>query len=126
MRYMCLINGPEVPMSEVPPSLMQAMDELTRAAIERGEFITAGGLEPSRNATHVSVRRGKVVVTDGPFAETKEVLGGFAIFNYPSREYAIEQAKVFMQLHAQHWPGWEGTCEVRPMLGMGAEPRHED
>lgn len=118
MRYMCLVKGPEVPLCEVPPALMAAIGKVTNEAIERGEFVTAGGLEPTRDAVQVRIRDGKVSVVDGPFTEAKEVVGGFAIFNYPSRAYAIEQAKIFMDLHVQHWPGWNGTCEVRPMMEM--------
>ncbi len=116
MKYMCLVKGPEIPMEQVPPSLMQAIGAITAESIQRGEFVMAGGLQSSKRATAVSIRNGKLVVTDGPFTEAKEVVGGFAIFNYASREIAIERAKHFMDLHIRHWPGWEGTCEVRPMM----------
>lgn len=48
------------------------------------------------------------------------MVGGFAVFNYPSHDIAIAQAKLFMELHVKHWPGWEGTCEVRSMMEMDA------
>ena len=56
-------------------------------------------------------------ITDGPFTEAKEVIGGFAILNAASKKEAIESAKEFMELHIQHWPEWEGECEVREMEG---------
>ena len=54
---------------------------------------------------------------DGPFSETKEVVGGFAIFELPSREVAVDSARQFMELHRKHWPGWEGETEVRQIFG---------
>jgi hypothetical protein len=65
---------------------------------------------------------GKVAVTDGPFAEAKEVVGGFAIFELKSKEEALESAKFFMELHQKHWPGWVGEMEVRQMWGADFEP----
>ncbi|MGH7529441.1 MAG: YciI family protein [Gemmatimonadales bacterium] len=52
---------------------------------------------------------------DGPFTESKEVIGGYAVLELPTREEAIRAAVDFMQFHAQHWPGWEGEMEVRQM-----------
>jgi hypothetical protein len=123
MKYMCIVKGPEIPMAKVPPALMQAIGALTAESMERGEFVLAGGLESTASAAAVSIRHGKLVVTDGPFTEAKEVVGGFAIFNYASRDVAIERAKVFMDLHIKHWPGWEGTCEVRLMMEPVEAPR---
>ena len=123
MRYMCLVKGPEIPMDKVPPALMQAIGALTAESMQSGEFVLAGGLEPTAKGTAISIRNGKLVVTDGPFTEAKEVVGGFAIFNYPSRDVAIQRAKRFMELHIKHWPGWEGTCEVRPMMADPGAPK---
>ena len=49
----------------------------------------------------------------GPFIETKEVIGGYAVFELPSKDAAVEEARKFMELHRKHWPGWEGETEVR-------------
>ena len=65
----------------------------------------------------VRITRGTLRVSDGPFTEAKEVIGGFAILNAGSKKEAIELAKEFMDLHIQHWPEWEGECEVREMEG---------
>ena len=54
---------------------------------------------------------------DGPFVEAKEVIGGYAIMEFRNKEEALASAVEFMQLHRQHMPGWEGTCEVRAMAG---------
>ena len=54
---------------------------------------------------------------DGPFTETKEVVGGYAVMEFNSREAAVQSAVEFMELHKKHWPGWEGETEVRQILG---------
>jgi hypothetical protein len=64
----------------------------------------------------VALRNGQVVVTDGPFAEAKEVIGGFAVFEVKSKEEAMKEAVRFMELHKKHWPGWEGETEVRQIF----------
>ena len=51
---------------------------------------------------------------DGPFAETKELVGGYAIMDAKSREEALSLARRFMELHLKHWPAFEGECEMRP------------
>jgi hypothetical protein len=61
-------------------------------------------------------------VTDGPFAEAKEVIGGFAIFEAQSKADVVKWSMRFMELHKQFMPGWDGTCEVRQMYGEGDEP----
>ena len=62
------------------------------------------------------VSGGKVTVIDGPFAEAKELIGGYAMFQLRSKEEAIEAGRRFMQVHAEHWPGFEGSCEVRQIM----------
>ena len=57
-----------------------------------------------------------MIATDGPFTETKEVVGGYAVYDLKSKEEALEWTKRFMDLHRQHWPGWEGEAEIRPMF----------
>jgi hypothetical protein len=53
--------------------------------------------------------------------EAKEVIGGYAIFEFRDKAEALAMAKEFMQLHLDHMPGWEGTCELRPMIGHGVD-----
>ena len=52
---------------------------------------------------------------DGPFTETKEIIGGYALVEVASREEAMKTARQFMELHRVHWPEFEGECEVRPL-----------
>jgi hypothetical protein len=65
----------------------------------------------------VRASAGEIVVTHGPgpFAEATELVGGYAIFDVESLDEAIELCRDFVQLHVDHWPGWEGASEVRPI-----------
>jgi hypothetical protein len=118
MQYMYLITGAET--GAAPPQRM--IDEIEKMAAEEmaaGRMIARGGLLPTAmGGARVESRRGKLKLTDGPFAETKEVLGGFAIFEFATREEAIASAQRFMELHRDYWPEWEGVCEMRPMFGF--------
>jgi hypothetical protein len=120
MRYMFLTSGAET--GAIPPQAMiDAIEEMTEREIAAGRMLARGGLMPTAmGSARMESRRGQLKLTDGPFAETKEVLGGFAIFEFATREEALASLESFMQLHRQHWPEWEGFCEVRPMLGFGA------
>ena len=80
-------------------------------------WLGSGGLAPTAQGARVRLSGGRVTVTDGPFAQTKEVVGGYAQFELKSKEEAIESAVRFMELHKKHWPGWEGETEVRQMFG---------
>ncbi|HEX6134441.1 MAG TPA: YciI family protein, partial [Longimicrobiales bacterium] len=75
------------------------------------------GLAPMANSTRVRLSGGKVSVTDGPYTEAKEVVGGFGVVEAKSREEAVEGAVMLMNLHREYWPGWEGEVEVRQILG---------
>ena len=116
MRYLTFVKGPEIPMDKIPPAMFAVMDKYTAEQEEKGVFLSGGGLAPSAQSFRVAIRGGKLVVTDGPFTESKEVIGGWAFVSHGSHEEALASAKEFMELHIKHWPGWEGTCEVRPIM----------
>ncbi len=116
MRFMKIVTGSE--NAGMPPkALFDAIDRLMAEQTKSGVFVSAGGLKPSTQGARVRITRGKLRVTDGPFTEAKEIIGGFAILNAASKDEAIAQAKQFMELHIRHWPEWEGECEVREMEG---------
>jgi hypothetical protein len=118
MRFMMLVKHGEGKNSGPPPkALMDAIDRITEEAVKNGTMVMGGGLASTAQSHRVRLSGGKVSVTDGPFTETKEVVGGFAIFDLKSKEEALEGAKHFMDLHRQHWPGWEGETEVRQLYG---------
>jgi len=115
MRFMTMVKGKE-DQGPPPPALMEAMGRLVEEAIKGGSMVEMGGLAPSAMGVRVRLSGGKVSVIDGPYAEAKEVVGGFAILELESREEAIEAAKNFIELHRKHWPGWEGESEVRQIF----------
>jgi len=99
------------------PELMTAVAKLADEATARGVMVTAGGLLPSSQGVRIRVARGKTSVIDGPFAETKELVGGFAIFDLNSKKEAIESGRKFMQVHADILgASYEGELEIRPMF----------
>ena len=119
MRYMMFIKHTEdYRLEDVPQSLFQAMGEFVGEAIRNGQMIDTGGLEPTKRGKKVRLAGGKITVIDGPFTETKEVVGGYALIEAKSDEEALVLANRFMELHRIHWPAFQGECEVRPLQAM--------
>ena len=116
MRYMMFIKHPQdYGNVQAPASLYQAMGEFIDAATKSGNFIDGAGLQPMSAGSQVKLRGGKITVVDGPFVETKEIVGGYALMEAKTREEAMVIARRFMELHLEHWPTFEGICEVRPL-----------
>ena len=67
-------------------------------------------------------RRWKIGVTDGPFPEAKELIGGYAILEYSDKEAALQGCAEFLEVHRQNWPGWEGEIEMRPIINKTTAP----
>ena len=113
MQYLLLIYQAELPAGAQPdPAEMAAefaaYDVFTGESRDRGQFIAGEALEPTSTATSVRVQGGRTVVTDGPFAETKEALGGFYLLECKDLDEAIEMA-------AKIPAAKRGTIEVRPI-----------
>ena len=120
MRYMMLVKCTQESEAGLPPNpeLMAAVAKLAEDATKRGVMIDSGGLLPSAQATRIRVSKGKTAVIDGPFAETKELVGGYAIFDLSSKEEAVRMGRDFMQMHADILgTSYEGELEIRPMFG---------
>lgn len=117
MRFMFLVQSAQE--ATPTPELMTAMHALAQEEVAAGRMIFDGGLAPA--AKRLRIRARKLVVTDGPFAETKEVIGGFAVFDLPDVAAAEEMGRRFMELHRLHMPDWEGACEIRPIAGSEVE-----
>ena len=116
MRYLMLIKHTEdYRNKEVPAGLYEAMGEFVGAGLKSGAIIDTAGLKPTADGSRVRLRGRKISVTDGPFTETKEIIGGYALMDMKSKSEAIEYARKFMDLHLKHWPEFEGECEVRPL-----------
>jgi hypothetical protein len=120
MRFMYIVTSPQ-PNRGPTPALMEAMHKLADREIKAGRMIDSGGLMPVATGAQVKIAGGKLSVVDGPFVEAKELIGGYAIFELRDKEEAVAAAVEFMQLHKEHMPGWEGTCEVRAFVTPGAE-----
>jgi hypothetical protein len=115
MRYMMFIKHTEdYRNDDVPPGLYEDMGKFIEETSKSGNFISGAGLQPTSAGTRVRLSRGKITVTDGPFIESKEIVGGYSIIDAKSKDEALALARRFMEIHKKHWPTFEGECEMRP------------
>ena len=115
MRFLSMIrveeNTGQVPSEQLMQDMMKLMDEMTR----EGTLVRTAGLRPTKEGVRVRLSKGgKLSTVDGPFTETKEVIGGFAILEAPSMKEAIELTRRFLKVHGDTW---DIECEVRPLDG---------
>ncbi len=116
MKYLSFIRSSEKYRDMTPPpSMMEAMGQLIERFAREGALVDTGGLAPSRDGFRMRLADGKLTTTDGPFTETKELIGGWAILKADSKAEILRLTTEFMDLHRQHWPDFEGECEVRPI-----------
>ena len=116
MRYMMFIKHTEDYRNKpAPAGLYEAMGEFVGAGLKSGAIIDTAGLKPTSEGSRVRLKDRKITVTDGPFTEAKEIIGGYALMEMKSNAEALEYANKFMELHLTHWPEFEGECEVRPL-----------
>lgn len=87
-----------------PQELFDAMDTYIGNQVEKGAFLDGGGLYGTEDAVNYVVREGQVTRVDGPYAEAKEVVGGWALLQYDSLEEAAADQQEFAELHAKYWP----------------------
>jgi hypothetical protein len=120
MKYLTFIRHSESYRESPPPAaLMEAMGTFVQKSLKEGTLVDTGGLLPSKEGARVRLANGKITVTDGPFSESKEIIGGWAILNTETKAEAMRIAIEFMELHRKHWPAFEGESEVRPMFDPG-------
>ena len=118
MKFLMLIKHTESYRNQViPQALMDAMGEFVGQGFKSGTLKDTAGLKPTAEGFRVRSAGNRLKVTDGPFTEAKEVVGGYAMVEVASREEAMKVARDFMELHRVHWPEFEGECEVRPVEG---------
>jgi hypothetical protein len=114
MRFLSMIrvneNSGQVPSQR----LMQEMGKLMEEMIREGALIRTAGLRPTKEGVRIRSQYGKRSMVDGPFTETKEVIGGFAILEAKSMQDAIELTNRFLAVHGDEW---DVECEVRPLDG---------
>ena len=112
MRYLCFIKMDET-QTDPPVALMEAMGEHVGAGFASGTLLDAGGLYGVKEAVEFRVHGGSLTVTDGPYTEAKEVIGGWAMIKVDSEEEARAEGQTMADLHLEHWPAWEGAIEIR-------------
>ena len=115
MRYLALLQDSR-PGTPPPPELFEAIMKLGEEMTKAGALLDQGGLAPSDKGARVEVSAGELSVTDGPFAEAKEVVS-YAVYQVRSKEEAVEWSSRFMKLHRDLWPGWEGESDVLQVMG---------
>lgn len=118
MRFMMIVKADKTYEAGAapPPELMAAIGKLSEEMVKAGVILDMGGLLPSSKGARINVKKGKLTVTDGPFSEAKELIGGYAILQVKSREEAIERGRRFMQIHADVLgPSYDGELEIRQM-----------
>src|SRR5260370_35491227 len=109
LKYLTFRRQSESHRESGPPAaLMEAMGKFVEKSLKDGSLVDTGGLLPSRDGVRVRLANGKITVTDGPFTETKEVIGGWAILKTDSRAEAIRIATDFMEVNRKHWPSFKG------------------
>lgn len=122
MRFLSMIRIDETAAQAPSEQLMADMGQLIEELTRTGQLVSTAGLRPTSEGARVRLRRGgQLSVVDGPFAETKEVVGGYAILEAPSLAEAIELTRRFLRVHGNDW---DLECEVRPLDGpeFGCQP----
>jgi hypothetical protein len=116
VKYLCLIYASEIDWANMPKEQMESTNKeyfnFTNDIKKSGQYIGGDALQPTSTATTVRVRQGKISTTDGPFAETKEQLGGYYLINAKDLNEAI-------QIAARIPSARDGSIEVRPVLVFG-------
>jgi hypothetical protein len=118
MKFMMMIKADRDYEAGAPPSpeLMAAIGKLTEEMTRAGVILETGGLLPSSKGARVRLAGGKLTVTDGPFSEAKELIGGYAIARVNSKEEAVQMGRDFLKLHGDVLgPSYQGECEIRQM-----------
>ncbi len=115
MRFLSMIRLQEGTGQVPSEQLMHDMGRLIEALTRSGQLVSTAGLRPSAEGVRVRLHRGgRLSVSDGPFTETKEVIGGYAILDAASRDEAVELTRRFLAVHGSEW---DLECEVRPLDG---------
>ena len=119
MKFLMMIKHAESPQPITPPQpLMDAMEILVTEGFTKGWLKDTAGLKRTKEALRIKSKGGKLTVVDGPFTESKEIVGGYAIIETATRQEAIDLATRFMELHRLHIPDFECESEVRPVDDM--------
>jgi hypothetical protein len=122
MRVLSLIKMSES-AGQPPQELFEAMDEVLKDIDASITMIDTNGLLPSAVAgTKLISTGGRSTVVDGPFTESREVIGGYAIFEVETFQQAVDNTRKIIEVHEKFWPGWEGEAEVRQIMSPEQQP----
>ncbi|MGA8850285.1 MAG: YciI family protein [Aeromicrobium sp.] len=119
-RYMGLVRMEEG-IAPPPQALMDAMGDFVAKSVASGAFIDGGGLFGTEDAINFVIADGGVTEVDGPYAEAKEIVGGWSLLEFDTQEAAVENAREMAQLHADHWPSQKVVITLRQVVGMADE-----
>jgi hypothetical protein len=115
MRFMMLVKSAEG--GPPSPELYAAIGKLSQEMAQAGVLLDMGGLAPSARGARIRLSNARLTVTDGPFTESKELVGGYSVLKAGSKAEAIELGRRFMQLHADILgPGHELELEIRELF----------
>lgn len=115
MRFLSLVRVTE--SGQVPSErLMAEMGKLMEEMTANGVLVETAGLHPTSEGVRLRNDHGRYMRTDGPFTETREVIGGYAILEAPSMAEALEATRRFLAVHGDEW---NVECEVRQLAEMG-------
>ena len=115
MRFLSMIRIDETTGQVPSEQLMADMGKLIEELTGTGQLVSTAGLRPTAEGVRVRLHRGgKLSVVDGPFTETKEVIGGYAILEAQSKAQAVELTRRFLEVHGTDW---DIECEVRQLDG---------
>ena len=115
MRFLSIVRVTEtgqVTSDRLMAEMGKLMDEMTA----KGVLVDTAGLRPTSEGVRLRNNHGTYTRTDGPFAEAKEVIGGYAILEAPSMADALDATRRFLEVHGEEW---NVECEVRQMVGPG-------
>jgi len=118
MRFMTIVKSRETD-AQPSPELIDRINQLAEDATKQGKFVGMGGLGPTATGARARLSKGKITVTDGPFTEAKEIIGGYAIFDVKSKQEALEWTRRFLEAHIGLW---EQDLEVEVRQMMDGDP----
>lgn len=113
MRFLCYTLGDDSAEQPQAPDadMLAEMDRFISESIKAGTLIATGGLEPSTQGTKINYSNGLFTVNDGPFAERRDLIGGWALIDVPTRAAAVEQSKRFLRIVGS------GEVTIRQVFG---------
>jgi hypothetical protein len=123
MRVLTLLKMRESGLGEPPAEMFTAMDAVIKEIDASLTLVDTNGLQPSGVAgTRIVSTGGRSTVLDGPFTESRELVGGYAIVEVVTYQQAVDASRKIIEVHEKYWPGWEGEAEVRQIMGPDEQP----